>query len=394
MEVSILSDDQASAERLRSALSECDIVCPIDRVHPFASAESTVAMSLTAYDIVFVVVLDEEHGLELLETLCSRGTTPVVAVGAARDPQFMLRVIQAGPSDYLDIDGHLADDLRRALNRVQKKKVDRSPTGQMVSVFSHCGGSGCSFLAANLAVALAEAHGESLLCDFNVRRGDLATLLNLKPQFSVNDITKNLSKLNRELFDQVLTPHQTGVHLLAAPASLSDVRPVPVEAVNQMLAISRERFPFAVADLEDFFHAEQFELLRQSQTLLFVMRLDYTSLRNARRTFEYLERDGIESNRLKLVANQYGRPRELSVTQAEDVLGRKPDFYIPFEPKSAITSINRGEPLLLTSPHSKISRTIRKIAQSLSASETAAAVSQQPRLNFKIWQRRTASVEP
>src|SRR5690606_16774354 len=107
---------------------------------------------------------------------------------------------------------------------------------------------------------------------------------------------------------------------------------------SRILGMARARFPFTVADLEDFFHAEQFELLRQSETILFILRLDYTSLRNARRTFEYLERDSIEPGRIRLVVNQYGRPRELTVGQAEDVLGRKPDYYVPFDPKPAITS--------------------------------------------------------
>jgi pilus assembly protein CpaE len=374
MEVSIFSNDHAAAERLRSALTECDVLCPISRVHAIAPSASVSLSPPDEPEAVFVIVMEEDDSLSWLEESCSQGSTPVIAVGAARDPHFMLRVIQAGPADYVDIDGNLVDDLRRALGRIEKKRTQRTATGQLVSVFSHCGGSGCSFLAANLAVALSEMHEECLLCDFNVRRGDLATLLNLKPHFTINDLTTNLSKLQRELLDQVLTPHTTGVQLLAAPTSLSEVHPIPVEAISRILQLARERFAFSVADLEDFFHAEQYELLRQSETILFVLRLDYTSLRNARRTFEHLERDGIEPGRIRLVVNQYGRPRELTSRQAEEVLGRKPEFYVPFDPKPAISSVNRGEPLLLSYPKSRIARSIRQIASAVAAPQPAAAI--------------------
>lgn len=372
MNVSIFSNDHAAAERLRSALSECDILCPINRVQPIPSVGAGFAPTPEALEVAFVIVLEDDESLLWLEEACTRGLDAVIAVGAARDPQFMLRVIQAGPNDYLDIDGNLKEDLWRALGRIQKKRTHQAD-GQLISVFSHCGGSGCSFLATNLAVALSEAHQECLLCDFNVRRGDLATLLNLKPQFTINDLTRELAKLRGELFDQVLIRHATGVRLLAAPTSLSDVHPIPVEAINSILKLARERFAFTVSDLEDFFHAEQYELLRQSDSILFVLRLDYTSLRNARRTFEHLEQDGIEPGRIRLVANQYGRPRELTPRQAEEVLGRKPEFYIPFDARTAITSVNRGEPLLVSHPRSKIARAIRQIATTLAVPQSAVA---------------------
>lgn len=316
---------------------------------------------------MLIIVMEGDGSLLWLEEMCARGSTTVIAVGAARDPQFMLRVIQAGPSDYLDIDGELTEDLWRALGRLQKKRPHRAADGQLISVFSHCGGSGCSLLATNLAVALSESHKECLLCDFNVRRGDLATLLNLKPQFTINDLTKDLSKLRGELFDQVLIPHQTGLKLLAAPLSLSEVHPIPAEATSRILQLARERFHFCVADLEDFFHAEQYEVLRQSESILFVLRLDYTSLRNARRTFEHLEQDGIEPGRIRLVVNQYGRPRELTPRQAQEVVGRKPEFYIPFDARGAITSVNRGEPLVVSHPKSRLARAIRQIASAVAA---------------------------
>jgi pilus assembly protein CpaE len=366
MEVGIFSDDQAAAERLRSVMAECDISCPIDRVWPTAAAESLTSPADSPLDALFVLLEENEQSLECLEKLCARRLGFTVAVGTARDPKFMMRVIHAGPGDYLDIEGDLAAEMRRALGRLRESSEPSRPRGRVYSVFSHCGGSGCSLLAVNLAVALAAESFGCLLCDFNVRRGDLAPLLNLKPQFCVNDLCKT-PQLKRDLFEQALTPHSSGVRLLAAPATLSDVRPIPVATVSQILSHAREVFPFTVADLEDFFHPEQSAVLRQSDCVLFVMRLDYTALRNARRTFEYLEREGIDGSRFRFVVNQYGRSKELSPSQAEEVLGRPLDYYLPFDQKVAVTSVNRGIPFIESVPRSRIARAVRSLATELLA---------------------------
>jgi pilus assembly protein CpaE len=373
MDVLIFSDDRSAADRLRESLAGCGIDCLEDAVRPVDSARSVLDRGAGSTDVVFQVLSDDETSLTLLSELCSRPLLRVVAVGAARDPQFMMRVIHAGPADYLDIDGDLTEDLERALSRLRDTAPERVGGGRLISVFSHCGGSGCSLLAANLAVALADKHKECLLCDFNVRRGDLATMLDLKPRFSVNDVSRNHTKLQRDVFEQALTVHPSGVHLLAAPSSFSEVRPIPTEAVSQIIELAQATFPFAVADLEDFFHPEQFEILRQSSRILFVLRMDYTALRNARRTFEYLERAGVNGERISLVVNQFGRPRELTTAQAEEVLGHPLSYFIPYDPKVAIASVNRGEPVLRAAPRSRLSKSVRKIAKDVSKLEVAVA---------------------
>lgn len=369
MRVSILSDDLTVAERLRAALSECDVVCPIDRVMSLDSVTTAVEGAGGQPDLLFLVLPEGDRGLVLLEDLCKHADTRIVAVGTARDPQFMLRVVHAGPDDYLDVDGDLESDVGRAVGRLKQATPARSARGQLISVFSHCGGSGCSLVASNLAVALAENGEECVLCDFNLRRGDLATLLNLKPQFSVNDVSRNLSKLDRGIFEQALSRHESGVQLLAAPPSFSDVQPMTSEGATRMVDLARSYFPYVIADLEDFFHQEQSEVLRLSDTTLFVLRLDYTALRNARRTFEYLEQNGLDPQRILVVINQHGRPRELTVDQAEDVLGRTLKHFLPYDPKVAIPSVNRGVPVITSAPKSRLARALRKIAEAATQRE-------------------------
>ena len=57
--------------------------------------------------------------------------------------------------------------------------------------------------------------------------------------------------------------------------------------------MARVRFPYVVADLDNAFGAEQVEALWQSDVILLVLRLDYTSVRNTRRVLDNLAELGV-----------------------------------------------------------------------------------------------------
>ena len=146
-----------------------------------------------------------------------------------------------------------------------------------------------------------------------------------------------------------------------------------LNAADQIVRLARTSFPYVLADLEDFFHAEQFHLLRSSQLIFFVLRLDFTALRNARRTLEYVEREGLDLARVRIVVNQYGRSKEISVGQAENVLERKLTLFVPYDQRGAGASVNRGVPVVWEAPKSKISRAVHKIAEAISQYDAVTA---------------------
>jgi pilus assembly protein CpaE len=374
MQTLIASDDPSAAERLRAALAEQGVNCPLSHIVSLDAARQAVAAGTVVAELTFVVISsDVERAIGTLEDIRRAVRSRVVVIGSARDPNVILRAVHAGPDDYLDIEGNFGEQLQGTLARVKSTAADDAATGRLISFVSHSGGSGCSFLAANTAVALAGMHDRCALCDFNLRRGDLATLFNLKPRFSINDLSRNASKLDQGMFEQALIPHDSGVHLLAAPPSLTDVHPITLDAAEQIVRLARSSFPYVLADLEDFFHAEQFHLLRSSHLIFFVLRLDFTALRNARRTLEYVERDGLDLARVRIVVNQYGRSREITVGQAENVLERKLTLFVPYDQRTAGASINRGVPVMWEAPKSKVGRAIHKIAEMIAQYDAVTA---------------------
>lgn len=372
MQTLIASDDPATAERLRAALAGHGVNCPLSQLVGLDAATSIVASN--PIDLVLIVVSSNvERAISAMEEIRRRSRASVVVVGSARDPNLILKIVHVGPDDYLDIDDDFAVQLQRTLGRLRTSAPAGATNGRLVTFVSHSGGSGCSSLAVNLAITLARMHEKCALFDFNLRRGDLATLLNVKPRFSVSDLSRNGSRLDQGVVEQALTAHESGVQLLAAPPSLADVHPVTSDVAEQIVRLLRSSFPYVVADLEDFFHAEQMQLLRSSSVVCFVLRLDFTALRNTRRTLEYLEREGLDLARVQIIINQYGRPKEIAVSQAEKVLDRKLSLFVPFDQRLAVSALNRGVPVAWESPKSKIGAAVAKIAEQISQVEPVGA---------------------
>ena len=115
----------------------------------------------------------------------------------------------------------------------------------------------------------------------------------------------NVARMDRVMFERSLVRHSSGVHLLSAPQAFSDIRLVTPGGVSQILALARGLFPYVVVDLDDCFHEEQVQTLRQSGVTLFVLRLDFTSLRNAQRILAQLEQ--MEVHRVR--RSRAGGPR-------------------------------------------------------------------------------------
>src|SRR5260370_19450081 len=111
--------------------------------------------------------------------------------------------------------------------------------------------------------------------------------------------------------------------------------------------MARRLFPHVVVALEDCCHEEQVLTAQQAGVLLLVVRLDFTSLRNARRILEHLQELEIPGHRIRLVANRYGQPNELPVAEAEGALGVKIAHYVPEDARTINGANNTGIPAVL-----------------------------------------------
>jgi pilus assembly protein CpaE len=314
--------------------------------------------------LVVVLSPNTERTLACLGALRSLAQTRILAIGPAGDSRLVLRALRAGASDYAD-EEELGTDLPAALSRIKDEIAPLGEQGRVVALLAPNGGSGSSTLAVNIATVLAREHKSSLLIDLKLASGDLAALLDLKPTHTLAELCQNAAQMDGVMYERSLVKHASGVHLLAAPASFRDIGYVTADGVRQALVLGRSLFPYVVLDLDHSFHEEQLVGLQQADVILLVLRLDFAALCNTRRALDYLEQSGISRERVRLVVNRYGQPKEVPAAKAEEALGGKIFHYVPDEPKTINRANNNGVPAVLEYPSARVSRSVTQLAISI-----------------------------
>ncbi len=144
-------------------------------------------------------------------------------------------------------------------------------------------------LARNIAAVLASRNEACGLIDLKLSAGDLPSMLDLQPTHTMVDLCDRISRVDQSMFEQFFERHPKGIHLLAAPREYAQASKISDKLVRRILAMARVRFPYVLIDLHNAFAAEQIEALRQSDVIVMVLQLDYTSIRSARRALDHLE---------------------------------------------------------------------------------------------------------
>jgi pilus assembly protein CpaE len=363
MNVYLVTDDESTGTEIRKVLLREGLDCPVSHIVGTKLAPQQLAKGPT--DLIVVVLpdhLEQSLGtLEMIERLPQRNGTRVLAVGSTYDPKLVLRALRGAADDFVD-ESDLDNELQAALERWRASQAKQEQAGRVISFLAPSGGSGSSTLAVNLATLLAKQYSTTGLIDLKLETGDLAALLDLKPSFTLADLCQNLARLDRTLFERSLTRHSSGVHLLAPPRHIDDIARITSDGVHQTLLLARSMFPYVLIDLDHSFRPEQAEALCMSDLILLVLRLDFAALRNTRRAMEYLDRLGISRERIRLVVNRYGQPKEVPAAKAEEALGMKVYHYVPDDPKSVNRANNNGVPVVVESPRASVSKSLAKLA--------------------------------
>ena len=375
----VASDVAATADQIKDMLLELGYTCPTSQVTTLdrvwadlekgpAGSQSNVTensrgrQSTAELEVVVVVLTpDPERALEAVRSNRRRTTARILLVGPMTDTKLVIRALRDGANEFLD-QADLKSELSAALKRLS---VEESP-GRMIALLSASGGSGCSTLALNLAVALAKMHETCALLDLQFEFGDLATMLDLKPTYSLADLCRNVRRLDPSLLEGCMMPHSSGVQLLAAPQKIADRMKVTEECVSEVVSLVSRRYPFAMVDLGNLIRTERTRILLQMDLILLVLRMDFACLRNMRFALEYLTEIGIPQVRIQVIGNRCGLPNEITVSAAEEALGVKISPCVPDDARNANRAINNGMPLLQQSPSAKISQVITDLAARIS----------------------------
>jgi pilus assembly protein CpaE len=298
--------------------------------------------------------------LELIDSLAWQFPDTAVVVVLPKDEIGQAnRVILAGARAFLaqpieerellDVLGRIKDVHQRTQRSKAAEASGEPPAagrGTFV-VFSPKGGVGCSLVASNLALELKkELDEEVLLMDAKLLFGDLDLLLNLKTQNSIADLVPHIGSLDEVLIRDVTAEHVSGLKVLAAPPSPVSAQGIHPEEMHRILTSLQKVFPNIVIDGGNFLNDITVTLMDASHRVLLVMNPDIASLRDASKFMELCRTSlSYPKERILVVVNQNDQREGLNVADIERSLRVGVFATLPWDPRAALQSINRGVPL-------------------------------------------------
>jgi len=207
--------DNPLANRLCQALERFSD-CQCHGIIAWEQVETSAPISKAQ---VVLVCLSSEQDLNIMRKVRALHSGVIVAVAPILEPKFILKTLRSGADHFIDQE-ELETELNAVFGRLSNNQ-SKVCQGRVIAVLPASGGCGASTIAVNLAAVLASDKQPCGLIDLNADRGDLATLLDLQPDFTLADLCVNEPRLDDAMFEKMLATHSCGVRLLASPLDLA-----------------------------------------------------------------------------------------------------------------------------------------------------------------------------
>jgi pilus assembly protein CpaE len=321
-----------------------------------------------------------DNGLKLVARIAAEcPQTTIICASRDASPDLILRSIRAGAREFLRLPV-VAEEFKTVIKRIAEFSAVQveapKKRGRAIAVFSSKGGCGTTFIATNLAAAL---NAPTVLVDLNLQSGDLGLFLGVEPKFSIADLVENRARIDDSLMRSYLAPHSANLSLLAAPQEADSADDIEPEHVFEVMEILRERYDYVVIDPQHTFDAITLAALDQADDIVIVLTLDIPAIRCAQRALAIFDRLGYARHKIHIVVNRWSKQIDLDLRQVERYLGVPVMTFVQSDYRTAVNSINLGQPLVESEPASKIAAEIRQIATSLSGAPAPVAPEEQPR---------------
>jgi pilus assembly protein CpaE len=336
---------------------------------------------------------EDAGGGDVLVVACGRYTTAVseyIATAARARPQ--RPVVLLGPGSE---NGHVADAFAHGAEDVLTLPPDGGPApaaevvfalekalarrrgapsaterrlGRMICTLGLKGGSGKTLTAANLAVALADVGRRVAVVDLDLQFGDVGLALGLSPERTLYDLVRAGGSLDAGKLADFMPAHSSGVRALLAPARPDQAGVVTADFLDDVYPVLRETVDFTIVDTPPSFTPEVIGAVDACSDVCMVAMLDSLSLKNAKLGLQTLERMDYDPARVRLVLNRADSKVGISPQDVVAILGREPSVLVPSD-REVTRSVNRGEPITLSSPRSQAARAFHALAAMYIADE-------------------------
>lgn len=299
----------------------------------------------------------------------------VLVISDSTEGTLILQVMRHGAREFLNMPLQL-DDFIAALDRIRvthggSDGEGGANAGQIITVVGVGGGVGSTSLSVNLAAALAQNPANSpVIIDLDLTLGDADVWLDIIPDYTIRDVSENISRLDYGLLKRSLTRHDCGVFLLPRPVEVESQELVRPDDLRRILALLKATFSHLIIDVSKSFGPLDMSAMEVSDRILLVAQLDLTCLRNVVRVMQFLDQSGELDKKVEILVNRMGlEDTDISLNKALETIGREVFWQLPNDYATMVGARNNGIPLCQFAPKSRLSRSIMDLTKRLDMNE-------------------------
>jgi len=364
----LVTTDKEFARETRAAFAASDMVelATIDARVTDLRGELQVADCAAAIIDMDASQFDEIESLRRV-TRRLEGGAPVIVVTKEYNAAAIRILVQLQVADFLVKPISTADLVRSCERVLTGANRDANAECQIHTFMPAAGGVGNTTLALETAFLLHRSvtrGAATCVVDLNLQQGACAEYLDLEPRFDITEIENQPERLDRQLLDVMLSKHQSGLCVLAAPVKPTEMRSFDTDLVIRMLDLVSAYFDNVVIDMPRTWFPWTETVLVGSNKLYIVSEMTVPCLRQTQRLIKSIQETTANQVRPGVIVNRFEQRKfENGIRQAdvEELLGESFVGGISNNYRLVREAVDRGVPLHDIDPEANVIRDLKRI---------------------------------
>lgn len=374
LHIKLLYTQPEAEQDLRNAVNNISRV-EVSAYHLARGEDPAAVPEIDKMDVV-IYEMDEhsEADLDALESFIrNHPFTAVYATHNHLNMDTMRRLMRAGVKDTFPKPLR-AEEMLEEIKKLSLKKEAESNEGKgtVVSFMSAKGGSGCTTVASNLAYELASKNKlKVLLIDLDIQFGDVAMSLDLKHNSTVIEALSQADRLDKTMLDAVATDYEDNLSVLASPSNLGRICEIKNQDIKKVITVAKDSYDIIVLDLPRLFIGWTVEALKASDRFILVIQRALPVLRDAKLVLEELPMLNIDRTHAEVLENRFdSKQKSINDSQIEKILGVDHTFKVHNDFNAAMSSQDKGLPIVKAEPRSQLSKDVSQLAKQVVSMHT------------------------
>jgi pilus assembly protein CpaE len=316
----------------------------------------------------------------------------VVILSVQGDSNYMRRAMLAGARDFLTkppMGDELISAIRRAGDMAHAERAKgaksqmsassasgspnmmnylSSTNGKIIMVYSPKGGTGCTTIAVNLAIALNNDDTRAVIVDANLQFGDVALFVNEQGKNSILDLAPRIDDIDSEVAEDILIKHQaSGIRILAAPSRPEHAEKIGSDQLVKVLQFLQRIYSYVIVDTSPLLSDIILSVIDVSDVIVLVTTQEIPSIKNSRLLLDLLHTMTVNKGRIVFAMNRYDKRLGITPERVSENLKHEIAALIPYDDKVVVQSVNRGVPFMLEHRTHPVAKGILSLAESVRA---------------------------